>query len=453
LQRDPKFPQSLIDAETFLPALAAGALDACLAYLTREDRDGPSDAGLNCRLAETLLHQDRREAAVECVRRAMPWAGSDAAMLRVCAWVLSNCGCHAEAADAYRRLGELSPEGAEFYRHASGSLAAIGRLDEAIAYGKTASDCAPRNPEFALHIGSLLLAARRPDEAAAYLDRALALEPDNPSALCELSIAWHAQGRGEDAVAPALRAVALSPGNSRIAIHAAELLIGCGRADAAADLLHGAAADAADPRLFRVLSAAEMLRGRPEAALDAVDRALAGAPDIAEFHIHRGHLLWHQGDFAGAAMALERAAALDPASPELKRAQMSLYLAAGLVTEATAVGGELLHRFPDDQTSAEAVMHLLTHRLDTIEGEYVVLNDGTARGVRLPRSPPGMLERLRIQRRVIGALIIRGLLARLPKTGDVWPDAQRKLWLNLLEGSFKLIYRDKPSSDAGEDEL
>jgi hypothetical protein len=39
--------------------------------------------------------------------------------------------------------------------------------------------------------------------------------------------------------------------------------------------------------------------------------------------------------------------------------------------------------------------------------------------------------------------IIRGLLARLPKSGDVWPEAERKLWLELLSGSFKLIYKDK----------
>ena len=38
--------------------------------------------------------------------------------------------------------------------------------------------------------------------------------------------------------------------------------------------------------------------------------------------------------------------------------------------------------------------------------------------------------------------IIQGLLARLPKSGDVWPEAERKLWLELLAGSFRLIYRD-----------
>jgi hypothetical protein len=44
--------------------------------------------------------------------------------------------------------------------------------------------------------------------------------------------------------------------------------------------------------------------------------------------------------------------------------------------------------------------------------------------------------------------IIQGLLSRLPRSGDVWPEADRKLWLQLLEGSFKLIYRDKQDEAA-----
>jgi hypothetical protein len=39
--------------------------------------------------------------------------------------------------------------------------------------------------------------------------------------------------------------------------------------------------------------------------------------------------------------------------------------------------------------------------------------------------------------------IIQGLLSRLPKSGDVWPEADRNLWLDLLAGTFKLICRDK----------
>ena len=44
--------------------------------------------------------------------------------------------------------------------------------------------------------------------------------------------------------------------------------------------------------------------------------------------------------------------------------------------------------------------------------------------------------------------IIQGLLSRLPKAGEVWPDGERKLWLQLLEGSFKLIYKETPAKAA-----
>jgi hypothetical protein len=38
--------------------------------------------------------------------------------------------------------------------------------------------------------------------------------------------------------------------------------------------------------------------------------------------------------------------------------------------------------------------------------------------------------------------IIAGLLHRLPRQGATWPEAERKLWLGLMEQSFKLIYRE-----------
>jgi hypothetical protein len=45
--------------------------------------------------------------------------------------------------------------------------------------------------------------------------------------------------------------------------------------------------------------------------------------------------------------------------------------------------------------------------------------------------------------------IIQGLLSRLPKSGEAWPEADRKLWLQLLEGSFKLIYKDQIEETTG----
>lgn len=48
--------------------------------------------------------------------------------------------------------------------------------------------------------------------------------------------------------------------------------------------------------------------------------------------------------------------------------------------------------------------------------------------------------------------IIRGLLQRLPPSGSVWAEDERQLWLDLLKGSFKLIYRDKEDSRLSPEE-
>ena len=71
----------------------------------------------------------------------------------------------------------LRPTGSKGYRHASGSLAAVGALDHAIAHAIKASDLAPENAEFALHAGCLLLDAGALEEAVAFPDRAVAIEP------------------------------------------------------------------------------------------------------------------------------------------------------------------------------------------------------------------------------------------------------------------------------------
>lgn len=44
--------------------------------------------------------------------------------------------------------------------------------------------------------------------------------------------------------------------------------------------------------------------------------------------------------------------------------------------------------------------------------------------------------------------VVKGLLTHLPAPGSVWPSEDRKLWLELLEGTFRLIFREKPRQDS-----
>ena len=423
------------------------ALDVCLVYPPGAERDGETDAGLNCRRAEALFHDGRHEEALECGRRAFASATGDPQTLYFCAWLFSNCGCQEEAAAIYKGLLDLCPDWVEGYRHASGSLAAIGATEEAIEYAVEACARAPQECEYALHAGALLLRAGYCEQAAGYLHRAVSIEPHERRALLELSAAYYALGRIDEAAALAEEAAALAPDDCAAAMHAAELLLRCDRPDAAAALLRAVIADAGrDPVLFRMLSAAEMVTGRLDAALTAIDAALALAPEMVEYHLHRGHLLVRRGELAGAEAAFENAAALNPTNPDLKRAQIDLYLEQGRVREATSRAGELLYVSPDDPAAARAVLHLLGERLHTLDGDYIVLHDGIERSPRPLRPLPGFLDRLRSQRRVIRALIIRETRTRFGESrlGYGWALLEPMLHITLLSVAFSVLMHGQP---------
>jgi tetratricopeptide (TPR) repeat protein len=304
LSIDHDFPRSAIDHSAIARALERGALDDCLYALREADQTGLDAGRLNCRLAETLFHEGRFDDALECGRRAFAIAGDDEGVAHCCAWLFSNCGCHAEAAEAYERLLDHHPDWVEGYRHLSGSLTASGDHGAAIACAAKASDLAPDNFEFAFHAGCLLIDAERVEEAALYLARAIDIDPGNPRALRALSAAGLTLDRPDEALDLALRAATLAPADNDIAIHAAELLLRAGRIDDAIGLLEGAiGADPANPLLWRLISAAQAQRDDVGQALAAIGRALQLHPDNAEYHLHRGHLLYRLGDFAEAAEA------------------------------------------------------------------------------------------------------------------------------------------------------
>ncbi|HWB51910.1 MAG TPA: ABC transporter permease [Stellaceae bacterium] len=451
---DHNYPQLAIDHHVFSRALDGGALDTCLDYLRRQEIAGTDTAHLACRLGEKLYHDGRADDAVECGRAAFAAAANDNDVAHFCAWLFSNCGRHAEAARAYEQLLAQRPDWIEGYRHASGVLSAIGAADKALDFAIKASELSPDRFDFAYHAGCLLLDAARFEDAVLHLRRAAAIEPSSPYALRALSAALHALGQRGEALTLAvqagefaLQAADLAPLDTNLVIHAGELLLRAGRADEAAAMIGKALTyDAAEPLLWRLAAEAHGLRDAPDDALAAIEQALRLAPDDADYHLHRGHLLFRRGDFTAAAEAVNRAAALDPASQAAQRARLDLLLANGKLLEATTAGGELLRAFPADQASAEAVLRVLNRRLDTIDGDYVVLADRHHRVPRPPRRPPSLAERCRAQARVVHALIIRETRTRFgdSRLGYGWALLEPILHITLLWAMFALLMHGTP---------
>jgi tetratricopeptide (TPR) repeat protein len=393
-----------------------------------------------------LFLQGRIEDALECARAALEVRTDDINTLQTCAWLFSNGAAHGEAAAVYQRMLALRPDWVQGHRHASGSFAAIGEIDRAIAFGIQASDLAPDAFEPALHVGCLLLDAERPEAALAYLRRAAALAPDEGIAQRQLSAAAWRLGQSEEAVTCAARALELMPQDASTAMHAAELLMRTGRPDEAAsiaDRLVGA-----NPRnaaILRQLSTAELLCERSDAALSAIDRALDLAPQNPEYHVHRGHLLYRAGDVEAATAAFGRAVALDPENRDAWRAQLTLYRESGRLSEAVAAGGALLRQSPDDARDRDCVLQLLRHRSELAEGERV-LPETRGRMMWPPLPKARFADAWRTQRRVVRALIIRETRTRFgdARLGYGWALIEPVLHVVTLSLAFAALMHGRP---------
>jgi len=426
---------------------ATDFIEACRRYFVRRKVRQDELPLYYCRLGEVLLHRADRDHAVECAHAAFDLQPESEEVAHISAWIFSNCERHEDAAVAYERLLEIRPDWAEGHRHLSGSLSAAGQLDRAIFHAGTASGLAPDCVEFAVHAGSLCEIAGRYDDALDYLMRAARIEPGCSRVLRRMSSVKLALGAAEEAAALALRGLSLEPDDRQNALHAGELLMRAGRCDEAAEVIKGIVATCPyDAVALRLLSSAQMLRGAFVDAIEAIDRALTAVPHNPEYHLHRANLLYRLGRLDEAAEAFGRAASLDPGNPETKRGQLTVYFDSGRFTEAIAVGGELIQTAPENKEYAEAVLQVLHHRLEALDGDYVVLGERAARPLREPQPIPRFLETLRTQGRVIYALIIRETRTRFGDSnlGYGWALLEPVAHILMLSLVFAVMMRGRP---------
>jgi ABC-type polysaccharide/polyol phosphate export permease/Flp pilus assembly protein TadD len=401
----------------------------------------------HCRQAERAFYEGDLPAAGDYARSALALCPEAEPIADFCAWLFSNSGRHGEAAAAYEQLLAHRIGWAAGHRHASGSFAAAGDLDRAIQHAARASEIEPGSSEFAVHTGCLFTRAGLHRDAIEYFSRAAAIEPDNPAILRHLAEAAFAVDDRQAAIELAARAHALTPRERRCAHFLTELLLRSERFAEAVEVISAAlAGDAEDAVGWRLLSAAEMTRGYIESAIAAIDRALALAPAVAEYHVHRGNLLYRIGNFDDAAAALDRAASLDPENPAARRSQLAVYCDSGRFRDALEIGGELIRAAPENEEYARAVLHVLTRRLEAIDGDYIVLGERTERPE--PACPPrqGWWAAFRTQWRVVHALIIRETRTRFgdARLGYGWALLEPILHILTLSLFFAVLMHGRP---------
>lgn len=311
---------------------------------------------------------DGYAAAAEALRRT---EGGAAAIQAHRAQALARLrrGQLAEAAaacDTALRLADAVAQPAQAVRQAQaetlGTLALVrmleGRADEAEALFRRALSHRPVLPEILGNHASLLARLGRDGEALEQAEQAVALRPRLTGTLHLIGTLHHRAGQLEAAIAAFHRVLAVDPSHLDARLRLADSLRVAGHWQEAATVCRDGLARIAnldDPNrtpLLANLGTALQSGGDAAGALEAYREALRLSPDLPEVHNNLARLHQETGNPDAAIEELRRATAGRPASRPLplplRRALLSLLIAAGRTAEAEAEAFGIARTAPED---------------------------------------------------------------------------------------------------------
>ena len=314
-------------------------------------------------LGNAFMGLARWNDAIASLRKAVDQDPRDAASWRALGKAYEAKGLAQEAADCFRKAGELNPQEAqESHKHA-GQPGSADERDMMIARLKRSLETAP--DDFAAYkaLGEAYSGKGLHDEAVYYLKKALKLRPADSEILMRLGLAHEAKGEEETAFSLYEKAVGLQPENPGICTAAAQRYLGRRAYDKVLQCYSRLQGKALENALIQThLANARQARGEygeamknyawlaregvPEAAgkayremalcslemkdyenmLQYAHEALLRDPADAELHRHLGDYYFNLGDRDKAMPHYQALSDLAPADAEILARLASIYL-------------------------------------------------------------------------------------------------------------------------------
>jgi tetratricopeptide (TPR) repeat protein len=259
------------------------------------------------------------------LRQAVTASPQDAAALLRLATAAFGAKQYGEAAFAFQRLLDLSPEQRRQAAGISMPSERDLRLDRAVALAQSGDPDAarkllqdtasrfPDDPLVALFLADRLIAAGKPKEALPLLKRAIDLGGPDADVYNTLGRAYYDDERDLDALAAFRKALELDDTRPPCWVNRALALRQLGRPDEAIDDLHQAIKLQADNAgAYYWLNMLTDRNCTTSLGRDAAHQAARLAPDNAEFLYNDGWCKGQANDWAGALAPLAHAAGLNP---------------------------------------------------------------------------------------------------------------------------------------------
>jgi predicted O-linked N-acetylglucosamine transferase (SPINDLY family) len=174
----------------------------------------PDAVALARLLGESLLAQDKYEAAREAMARAADAFPNEAAIHDLHGLALRYLRRNDEAARAYERSLALSPDRFETLLNASANAVSLGDAEAARRYGERALALRPDDVNALRVLADALAFGGSNEEAAALYQQGIAIDPQAADLHVNLGDVLTNLGRPAEAVAEAERALALRPNHA-----------------------------------------------------------------------------------------------------------------------------------------------------------------------------------------------------------------------------------------------
>ncbi len=296
---------------------ARGQLEAALTYL-------PGHPGAIYHLALTDLHDQREESAEAGFQKLLALGTPVSAELRVSAMI--NLGylyqrrrLYGEAEEILEQAVALDPASSDAWSNLGAARRQMGQTVDAAEAFRRAYELSPDHAETMSHLALAYIDAKDWPQAVALLEKATTTDASRANLWLQLGKARLGVGRSDDAITAFETAIRLDPANSE-----------------------GWAANAA-------LQLAEHYYATRQysSTLQRADQVIALGGDTVTARIFQGLARQYLGDLSGAKESLEEARRLDPTRAGTHNSLGSVYYKLGMLDEATAAFEQSLAIRPD----------------------------------------------------------------------------------------------------------
>ena len=242
-------------------------------------------------------------------------------------------GEYAEAADAYAKLLEMTPDSPEAYVNLALVEARLKRFDEAVATLRRGNERLPASEALLSRLGFTYLVVGRNQEALDAIERALDINPADVDMMTAAASALDGLGRRDEALAYLKRAIAAEPENKFLRVNLARKLASGGNVAEAIEVYKALVRDYPGDQVLRQhLGVAYGVIGNYAEAIASFKQAIGIAPTTTAY-LNLAVALKRSGDAAGAITYLklyladpkgESSASIRAAEAELRNLENSL---------------------------------------------------------------------------------------------------------------------------------